>query len=157
MRHNMKFNLPDGFNVPLFIRELADQFVIKKDRTIAEKLAIYDTFDWRLYNKSLVLYVSGNKLFLRKLADTDIINSADITTFPVFIWNFPEGELKQRLAPMIKMRALLKLAEVNCRSTLYPIVNKDEKTVARLVHEEIRSSRAKNAPVLAIADQRRSR
>ncbi|MBT8371362.1 MAG: CHAD domain-containing protein, partial [Deltaproteobacteria bacterium] len=150
MRHNIKFNLPDGFNAQHFIRELADQFTIKKDRTVAEKLAIYDTFDWRLYNKSLVLYVSGNKLLLRKLADSDIINSADITTIPVFIWNFPDGELKQRLAPIIKMRALLKFAEVNCRTTQYPILNKDEKTVVRLVHEEIRSSRAKNAPVLAI-------
>ena len=149
MRNNMKFNLPDGFNVPQFIRELADQFVVKKDRAVARSLTFYDTFDWRLFNKSLVLYVSGNKLFLRKLTKIDILYRADISTFPVFIWNFPDGELKNRLKPIIKMRALIKLAEVNCRSTLYPIINKDEKTVVRLAHEEIRSSRAKNAPVLA--------
>jgi CHAD domain-containing protein len=149
MRNNMKFNIPDGFKVPQLIRELADQFVIKKDRAVAERLAFYDTFDWRLFNKSLVLYASGNKLFLHKLAKIDILHRADISAFPVFTWNFPDGELKNRLAPIVKMRALLKLAEVNCRSTLYSILNKDEKTVARLVHEEIRSSRAKNAPVAA--------
>ena len=149
MQKNLRFSLPDRFNVQRFIRELAQQFHIKRGNAVAETFTIYDTFDWRLYNKSLVLYVSGNKLFLRKLANIDIINSAEFTTFPVFIWNFPDGKLKNRLAPIVKMRALLKLTEFNCRSTIYSILNKDEKTVARLVHVEIRSSRTKNAPVLA--------
>jgi len=131
------------------ISELADQYVIKKEPAISEGFAIYDTFDWRLFNKSLVLYRSGNKLFLRKLAKSKIIHTIEITSLPVFIWDFPDCKLKKQLVPIIKIRALLKLVEMHCRSTTYRILNQDEKTVARLAYEEILPSREKDATVLA--------
>ena len=149
MLNNLKFNFPDGYNEQQFVGELADHYSIKKDQSITNSFSIYDTFDWRLFNKSLVLYESGNKLFLRKIFKNSIIQSAEITSLPVFIWDFPDSELKEKLAPIIKMRALLKLVEVHSRSTPYRILNQDEKTVARLVYEEIRLSRGKDAPVLA--------
>ena len=101
------------------------------------------------FNKSLVLYGSGHKLFLRKPAKSKIIHTIEITSFPVFIWDFPDGDLKKHLAPIIKMRALLKLVEVYSRSTPYRVLNRDEKTVARLVYEDLRLSGAKDAPALA--------
>jgi len=131
------------------ISELAGQYTIKKESAISESFAIYDTFDWRLFNKSFVLYRSGNKLFLRKLAKSAILHTIEITSLPVFIWDFPDGKLKKHLLPIIKMRALLKLVEVLCRSTIYRILNREEKTVARLTYEEILPSRAKD--VLALA------
>ncbi len=149
MRNNLKFNLPDGYKEQQLISELADQYAIKKEPAISESFAIYDTFDWRLFNKSLVLYGSGNKLFLRKLAKSEIIHTIEITSLPNFIWDFPDGKLKKQLVPIIKMRALLKLVEVHCRSTTYRILNPDEKTVTRLAYEEILPSREKDAPALA--------
>jgi CHAD domain-containing protein len=149
MDNHLKFSLPDGYDEQQLINELADHYAIKKERPMLNSIAIYDTFDWRLFNKSFVLYASGNKLFLRKLFKNAIIHSAEITSPPIFIWDFPESELKELLALIIKMRALFKLAEVHSRSTAYRILNQDEKTVARLVYEEIRPSNGKNAPVLA--------
>jgi len=149
MQNNLKFNLPDGYKVQQLISELADQYSIKKEPAISESFAIYDTFDWRLFNKSLVLYQSGNKLFLRKLTKSETIHTVEIMSLPVFIWDFPDGKLKKQLVPIIKMRALLKLVEVLCRSTTYRILNQDEKTVVRLAYEEILPSREKDAPVLA--------
>ena len=72
MRNNLKFNLPDRYKEQLLISELADQYAIKKESAISERFAIYDTFDWRLLNKSLVLYRSGSKLSLRKLEKSEI-------------------------------------------------------------------------------------
>jgi CHAD domain-containing protein len=149
MRNDLKFNLPDGYDEKQFMGKLADQYAIKKESAVAARFTIYDTFDWRLFNKSLVLYASGNRLFLRKLDKTDIMHSARISSLPVFIRDFPAGELKEQLAPIIKIRALLKLVEVHSRSRPYRILNPDEKTVARLVYEEIRPSRNKDAPALA--------
>ena len=151
MLKNLKYKLPDGYDEKQFIRKLADQYTLKKEPAIAERFRFFDTFDWRLFNKSLVLYGSGNKLFLRKLAKSEIIHTIEITSLPVFIWDFPDGKLKKHLAPIIKMRALLKLVEVYSRSTPYRILNRDEKTVARLAYEEIRPSRDKDAPALATA------
>lgn len=148
MRNNLKFKLPDTHNEKQFMSKLAVQYAIKKDSAIAENIKYFDTFDWRLFNKSLVLYVSGKKLCLRKLAKNEIIHSAETATLPVFLWEFPDYELKEYLAPIIKMRALLKMVELHSHSTPYRILNQDEKTVVRLVYEEIRSLRNKNAPVL---------
>lgn len=149
MELNLKYTLPDGYNKQHLINELADHYTIKKESAVAERLTIYDTFDWRLFNKSLVLYACGNRLFLRKLAKNEIMHSSEISTFPVFIWEFPEGELKHLLAPIIKTRALINLVAVNSRSIPYRILNADEKTVARLAYEEFQPSRKKDAPVLA--------
>jgi len=149
MRNNLKFNLPNGYNRQKLIDELADHYTIKKEPTVVKNFTIYDTFDWRLFNKSLVLYTSGSKLFLRKLAKNEINHSAEFTSLPVFIWEFPDGELKKILAPIIKMRAILQLIELDSRSTLYHILNRDEKTVVRLAYAEIRPSRNKDEPALA--------
>jgi len=149
MHLNLKYTLPDGYNKQPLINELADHYTIKKESAVAERLTIYDTFDWRLFNKSLVLYACGNRLFLRKLAKNEIMHSTEISTFPVFIWEFPDGELKHLLAPIIKIRALINLVAVNSRSIPYRILNADEKTVALLAYEEFQTSRKKDAPVLA--------
>ena len=141
MINNLKFNLPDGHDEKQFIRQLAGQYSIKKEPAGAERVTICDTFDWRLFNKSLILHSSGNKLFLRKLAKCEILHSVEFSKIPVFIRDFPAGELKEQLAPIIKIRALLQLVELQSRSTPYRILNPDEKTVARLVFEEIRPLR----------------
>ena len=145
---NRKYTLPDGYNKQNLIKELADHYTIKRESAVSERLTIYDTFDWRLFNKSLFLYECGNRLFLRKLKKNEMMLNAEISTFPVFIWDFPEGELKRLLAPVIKMRALIDLVALKSLSIPYCILNADEKTVARLTYEEFRISRKKNAPVL---------
>ena len=137
MLKNLKYNLPDGYDEKQIVRNLADQYILKKEPAIAERIRFFDTFDWRLFNKSLVLYGSGSKLFLRKLAKHEILYSVKSSSRPIFIWEFPYGELKKHLAPIIRMRALLKLAEVYSRSTPYRVLNRDEKTVARLVYEDL--------------------
>jgi CHAD domain-containing protein len=140
MHPTLRFHFPDGYDEQQLINELADHYSIKKERFIFKSFAIYDTFDWRLFNKSLVLYKSGNNLVLRKLFESTTMHSVEITSPPVFIWDFPDSELKEQLAPIIKMRALLELAEVYSRAVPYRILNQDEKTVVRLVYEEIRPS-----------------
>jgi CHAD domain-containing protein len=149
MHNHLKFSLPDGYDQQHLLSELADHYTIKKERPARKSIAIYDTFDWRLFNKSFVLYKSASKLFLRKVFKNATIHSAAITSPPVFIWNLPDSELKEQLTPVLKMRALFKLAEVHSRSTAHRILDQNAKTVAHLVYEEIRPSRGKNAPVLA--------
>ncbi len=145
----LKFELPDGYDGDQLIRELRQDYAIKKEPPRDAGFIIYDTFDWRLFNKSLFLYSSENKLFLRKLFQTEIVHSHEFSALPAFIEDFPAGGLKAVLAPIIKARALLRLVEVHGCSTLYRILNPDKKTVARLIHEEFRPSPSKNAPALA--------
>ena len=127
MDEGQTFNLPEGYDHRQLIDDLTDHFSIKPDRSVSESFVFYDTFDWRLFAESLVLYRAGNKLFLRRLSSADIIQSSSITTQPVFYWDFPEGELKELLSSIIEMRALLELAEAHTRSTTCRLLNEDEK------------------------------
>ena len=150
MINNLKFNLPDGHDEKQIMRQLAKTYTLRKEPSVAERLTIYDTFDWRLFNKSLILYSTARKLFLRKLTKSEILHGVEFSKVPVFIQNFPDGELKAKLTPIIKMRALIPLAQYHSRITLYRVLNPDEKTVARLVFEEFRPSRNKRRPALAV-------
>ena len=148
MHNHLKFSLPDGYNQQHLTGALADHYAINKEQPVLKSMAIYDTFDWRLFNRSLVLYTSENRLFLRNLFKNTIIHSIVITSPPVFIRDFPDSKLKAHLSTVLKMRALFKLTEIYSRSTVHRILNQDEKTVARLVSEEFRPERGENAPVL---------
>ncbi|MGB5424448.1 MAG: CHAD domain-containing protein [Desulfobacterales bacterium] len=143
------YNLPEGHDYKQFIVELSNAYAIKTERSMLKRMAIYDTFDWRLFDESLVLTLTGKTLLLRKLFKTDNILSAEISRPPVFLKDFPSGELKKLLTPIIKMRALFKLVEVYSCTKYLRILNPDEKTVAVLVYKVIRSTREKESPALA--------
>jgi CHAD domain-containing protein len=144
-----KFHIPPGHDAKRWIGELTDRYSVQEGRIRVEKISFYDTFDWRLFHRSLVLYVTGNKLFLRKLFEPGILHSAIVASPPVFASDLPDSELKKGLAPIVNVRALRKLADIYSWKTPYRILGRRKNPVARLVHEEIRPSREKDAPVLA--------
>jgi CHAD domain-containing protein len=144
-----KFHIPPGHDAKRWIGELTDRYSVQEGRIRVEKISFYDTFDWRLFHRSLVLYSYGNKLFLRKLFDTGILHSAIVASPPVFHSDLPDSDLKKRLAQIVNARALGKLADIYSRKTPYRILRRGKKPVARLVHEEIRLSRGKDMPALA--------
>ena len=149
MTKNQKFNLPDGCDEKQLVERLAGQCAIKKAPSVSVELTLYDTFDWRFLHKSLILYSSANRLILRRLKKNDILSSFEFNRMPVFLRDFPDGDFKKRLAPIIKMRALLRLVEVQARSMPYNVLNADEKTVARLVFEESKPLQSRKKQVLA--------
>ena len=112
-------------------------------------LCTYDTFDWRLYRNALVLTSQNNKYSLRELDTAVAIVQETCPTPPVFADDFPAGALRERAAPILGVRALLEMACAGVTRTTYPLLNEDEKTVARLVVEEIRPS-PPAAPLIAI-------
>jgi CHAD domain-containing protein len=140
----MKFNLTEDDVESQINDHLAKQYQMKKEATISGRLTYYDTFDWRLFNKSLVLFTFQGRLMLRQLGKDRIIHSLNAKPLPCFIWEFPEGDLKQYLEPVIKMRRLLSLVDLTSRITPYRILNKEEKTVARLCFETIRTHSRKD-------------
>ncbi len=145
----IKYNLPDGIDANQLIADLSNSYAIKTEPSKLKRLAIYDTFDWRLFDQSLVLTVSEKSLLLRKLFKTINILDAEISPPPVFLKDFPNGEFKNFLAPIIKVRVLFKLVEAYSLSRSYRILNRDRKTVAVLVYEQIRSTRDKEPPHFA--------
>jgi len=144
MRHTIKFNLANDDTESHISDQLAIHHQMKKETTISGQLTYYDTFDWRLFNKSLVLFTFQGRLVLRKIGEDRIIHSLNAKPVPCFIWEFPKGDLKRYLEPVIKMRRLLKLVNLVSCTIPYHVLNQDQKTVARLLFETIRTSSKKN-------------
>jgi CHAD domain-containing protein len=145
----LKYRFPDGYDIRRLTRELADRYPVRSERSGSETVSFHDTFDWRLYRRSLVLCTSGSGLFLRRLFEAAPIHHAEVTAPPVFLRDIPDGALKNKLASIVDVRALRNLAELHIRTTPYRIANHEGKTVARILHEEIRSLPDTDAPLLA--------
>ena len=141
-----KFNLPAGYDQPKLMEQLTHDYAVQVETRFADNLVFYDTFDWRLYRQSLVLLGDGHRLLLRRLDDLEIIQQVEVEVQPVFVWDLPEGELKAQLTPIVEMRALLKLADIQTSSTVYRVLNQAEKTVVWLGWEELRLSSTPDGP-----------
>lgn len=136
MEANLHIKLPVGFDIGGVEEILADECTYAREGPVSERFAFYDTFDWLLFNKSLTLHQSGGVLYLRRLPEGATEQKLISPAVPVFADDLPDSSLKDQLGEIIWPRALLKLAEINIKSHTYRILNKDEKTVARLVFTE---------------------
>jgi CHAD domain-containing protein len=103
----------------------------------------FDTFDWRLHKAGLQLeYVPGRggselRLSARdESAPVQPIAVQPVTGFPPsrphLIADLADGPVGKRLAGVIEMRALLPVVATSTVTTVYRLLNGDEKTVARL-------------------------
>jgi CHAD domain-containing protein len=136
---NLHVRLPDEYKPDQLDQLLAGKFAFAVEPPIAEKWTLYDTFDWRLFNRSLVLRHAGQELYLESLSGGESVSALTGISSPEFAWDLPEGPFRDRLQSIIKMRALLPLAEIQTRSKIYRILNRNEKTVARVVTTEVRT------------------
>jgi len=149
VQKDMKFTLPENFYQREFPRELQDLYHLQQEKTFREHYVYYDTFDWRLYNKSLVLCSTAQTLLLQSLDETTVLDRATIAMPPVFLSDFPRGSLQEKVAPIIEMRALLKLLAVDAQYTPLRILNNDAKTVVRLLLQVATLAEAQDAPPFA--------
>jgi len=85
VQKDMKFTLPENFYQREFPRELQDLYHLQQEKTFREHYVYYDTFDWRLYSKSLVLCSTAQTLLLQSLDETTVLARAIIAVPPVFL------------------------------------------------------------------------
>jgi len=149
LESNLHVRLPDEYQPDQLEQLLDGKFAFIVEPVISEKWTFYDTFDWRLFNQSLVLRQAGPELYLEHLSNSESLNGLAGTSSPEFVLDLPESPLRNRLEPIVKMRTLLPLADIHTGSRTYRVLNQDEKTVARLVHTEVRTLDGENEPVLA--------
>ena len=101
----------------------------------------HDSFDWRIHSAGGVMeaeFGAGySTMNWRDLKSDAILDSASIQQVVRFAWDLPPGGLRERIEPLLEMRALLPLVHTRCKVHGLNVLNKDEKTVVRLVIEEI--------------------
>jgi CHAD domain-containing protein len=144
-----RFKIPDGFDRTRIDAMLAKRYEFLTEAQRVQSWIIYDTFDCRLFARSLTLQWSGQDLILRTLLDGETLHSLPAASAPRFARDLPDGVFREQLHAIIAERALLDLATAHTWSSTYRILNKDEKTVARLVYTELRPDASEKSPPLA--------
>lgn len=140
------FDIPRDFTEQDVVEALASLFSIDTEQTTTERYIFFDTFDWRLFAATLLLYQSGPELVLRHLHGENILGRQVVQSAPKFAWDLPAGAVKDYLDPVIEMRALLAQTEVSMTHTTHRILNKDDKTVVRFVCKSLTPAEATEAP-----------
>src|SRR5207248_10813824 len=100
-----------------------------------------DTFDWRLYRAGLMLQFEqarrGGRLLLSKTDGTPQAEQA-VTSWPRRPpLDLPEGPVRDRIAVLIRPRALLPIVRAVSTVSVTRLLNADGKTVARLVADHV--------------------
>jgi CHAD domain-containing protein len=128
---------PAGFDLKAIGERLPKPLHIGEESCAAGRRSLYDTFDARLRDAGLHLVQEDGLL---RLLGPD---GGEIAALP---WpersetiqpaDLQAGPLADRVAPACGIRVLLRTAEIDSTRRLLPILDEEQKTVARLVAEE---------------------
>jgi hypothetical protein len=75
LESSLGIQLNEGVDQDRISAFLQERYSFALEEPVSEEWVFYDTFDWRLYRKSLVLYLSGRTLTLRSMADGEPLDS----------------------------------------------------------------------------------
>lgn len=118
-------------------RALGGAFQIAPERTRTSTVAYLDTFDWRLYNNSRALTLAGKTLTLIVLDGDGESVQVEVDRRPVFAADLPAGRLRTQIQPVLGVRALLVRAEACALTSVFRVLNGDQKTVCRLAVDAV--------------------
>ncbi len=143
------------FTIPENLSFAAIESALRKNtRLLAEPprtvyRAFYDSFDWRLYQDNSLLEVTRDRalytLAWRTLEGEARCARLTLPAAPRFISSLPHGPFREHLEPVLEMRELIPVARIRSVLITLRILNKNDKTVARVVLENASLIRQKGA------------
>jgi CHAD domain-containing protein len=130
--------LPGGLAAAAVADALAGELPVVTQRAHAVERTFWDTFDGRVHDAGLALAAAAGRLVL-----ADAATSAELAAGPLprsarrlFAGDLPAGPLRERLAPVVEMRALTPVARVRSRFLPINVLDDIGKIVVRLRVEE---------------------
>jgi CHAD domain-containing protein len=130
--------LPDGLAAAAVADGLAAELPIVTQRAHTIDRTFWDTFDGRLHDAGLALVAGGGRLVLADVTTSAEQASGELPrgATRLFAGDLPAGPLRERLAPVIEMRALTPAARVRSRFLPVNVLDDLGKIVVRLRVEE---------------------
>jgi len=129
--------MPDSLQVDALLSTLATAFSLDSTPQYAATVVYADSFDWRLYQQGYLLHCHGQAwtLYHGDSGEVTVQQGGPELSGSLFTRDFPPGTLRETLEPLLGIRSLLPLAVVSLSGRQIRLLNRDEKTVARIVVE----------------------
>jgi CHAD domain-containing protein len=130
--------LPEGLVAAAFADVLAAELPIVTQRAHTIDRTFWDTFDGRLHGARLALVAGGGRLVLADAATSAEQAAGELPrgATRLFAGDLPAGPLRERVAPVIEMRALTRAVRVRSRFLPINVLDDLGKIVVRLRVEE---------------------
>lgn len=136
----LEFEFPVNLTAEQFIAGLSHEVGVQTISRRSSSRVYYDSFDWRLYSNDItcefIQAKSASSLTLRSIKNGAITASSELKKVPSFCKEFEPGPIRDTLAPLLEMRALLPVCKLDYCSYHLNIINNDEKIILRLLIEE---------------------
>lgn len=109
-----------------------------RDPTREVTRVVYETFDWRLLGADSILEHRRESsvpatLLWRSCSSGEVLGQLPTDEVPRFVWDLPSSPVVERLAAVTDVRAVVPLATLTSRLDQLRLVDRDGKTMARLV------------------------
>lgn len=128
------YTLLENIDFQLFANKITKNFRLTKTDSKKLKETILDTFDWRLYQKDILLKKTENDFSIISLLGNEPIykHLKSSKKNYKFWWDFPDSSIQDILKSYISIRALIPCLSLSKQIDTYRILNEDEKTIAFL-------------------------
>lgn len=129
----MTYVMPSAAEGLEVLETLASRFPAKRDGYPAETLIYHDTFDWRLFRTGSLLTTSPDRATAAWKPMDGLREPLELEFLPAFARDLPPGPIRDQLEPLLEMRRLLPIVELEQRQQVLHVMDEEEKTVVRLV------------------------
>lgn len=140
MNMSLQFEFPVDLKAESFIAKLDHEALIQLTSRQSSRKTYYDSFDWRLYSNDISCELnqtkSASSLILKSIKNGLVIADSELKKVPLFGKEFESGIMRDILTPLLEMRALLPVCTLDYEIYHLNILNKDQKTILRLLIEE---------------------
>jgi len=143
--HPIRFRIEDSSRAGSLLESVAQLWPSRIHRSWRRSTTYFDTFDWRLWATSSVLWsADGTRspiLYLQP-GDGSSRRQTKISKSPGFVWDLPQGPLRKFVEPVVGVRRLLDIALIRAHGTALSVLDQREKTVAMLRFEHRKATKA---------------
>jgi len=135
-----EFIVPEGVEPGEVQAGLQHEMHLEAEPPAVERRTCFDSFDWRVHGNAALLEAINDgkrhRLVWRALSDGERREQVIIDKTPRFARDLPPGRLHDRLEAIVEMRELLPLVTITSRVQTLRVLNKLDKTVARVAFQE---------------------
>jgi CHAD domain-containing protein len=140
MTMRFEFLIPGGLEAGQLQTRLQHGMRLVPEPPAVERRTCFDSFDWRVHGNAAVLEGvhdgKQHRLVWRPLSADKRREQAILDKAPRFARDLPPGRLRDRLEAIVEMRELLPLVTITSRVHTLRVLNRYDKTVARVAFQE---------------------
>jgi CHAD domain-containing protein len=134
-RKQKNYFIPHKVGTRRLLHRIGEQYSLKIEGKDSRTRVYYDTFDWRLMQRKILMFTEKEDAVLL-LEDAKKSYPSPFrgkeTGKRIFLHNIVDEKLRTKLSDILAVRALVPLIELDEETTRYRILNSDQKTVAFL-------------------------